>query len=213
MGRSVASTVLGAVVALALTVSFAAAAPPDVSTLVLQPSQVGKGYTIQRPAGGVGLGVPTLDLCRIAYPSEKLRQARVQVVYVPATSAVPAVSNEVVAYAPGGAAQALREVAAAPGRCPRKPVLEDGATVTYRVTRAAGTGLPRGAVVVVAQVVARSNGQVRRLDATLVYFRKGDTLSAVYVYGGTPAGRTALARSASAASAAKLAQSVGGQAA
>ena len=54
-------------------------------------------------------GEVTLDFCDAKYPSESLRTARYQVAYDKKGDAFSA-SNEVVAYKPGGAKQALTEV-------------------------------------------------------------------------------------------------------
>jgi hypothetical protein len=198
---------------LALVAGVAATAAPaaqDVGALVLDARQVGKGYVLQKPQGGAGLAAPTLDLCSIDYPSERRRTARAQVVYRPPVGA-SAVSNEVVTYAAGGAGQALREVGSAPARCPRKPVTVNGVQVTYRVSRLAAAGLPSGAVALSVTVGAKSAQVDETLEATIVYVRKGDTLSGIYVYGGPPAARLALATTLAATSLGRLSQSVGGQ--
>jgi hypothetical protein len=61
-------------------------------------------------------GQVTLDLCGYTFHTEALRLARLQVTYTRAGA--PLISNEVVAYKPGGAASALREVRAAIAHCP-----------------------------------------------------------------------------------------------
>ena len=67
--------------ALALAaVAVAPAATPDVSHLVLQPTQVGKGYVTMKQAGGnLVKGQVTLNLCGTGYPSERFRTTRLQV--------------------------------------------------------------------------------------------------------------------------------------
>ena len=62
-------------------------------------------------------GQVTLDLCSADFPSEELRLARHQVAFDVDHS--HGVSNEVVAYEPGGVEQALGELRAAIRRCPR----------------------------------------------------------------------------------------------
>ena len=194
-----------------LTASTAGAAQ-DLSALVLDAGQVGKGYTMQRPAGGSGTTVPTLDLCGLSYPSEGKRRTRLQVIYG-AKTAVPGVSNEVVEYAAGGAAQAMKEAAGAAARCPKKPVTQGATSYTYAVSRLDGAGFPAGSVAISVKVTATQGGKSSSLEAIIVYVRKGDTLSGVYVYGGSASARASLAKKLGAASASRISQSVGGQAA
>jgi hypothetical protein len=61
-------------------------------------------------------GSVTMDLCSASFPSEGLRLARHQVAF--AISDTRAVSNEVVAYEPGGVEQALAELRSAMRHCP-----------------------------------------------------------------------------------------------
>src|SRR3954452_24224391 len=96
-----------AAVALAGTASTAL----DLRTVILKPAQVGKGYILVARNDGFGVkSAPTLDLCgRKGYTSEKLRSDRLQVNYLKQNTAL-GLSNEVVAYKPGGAKKALGEV-------------------------------------------------------------------------------------------------------
>ena len=66
-------------------------------------------------------GQVTLDFCGGGYPSEALRLRRFQTIYANQAGGAQ-LSNEVVRYAPGGARQALREVARRVRTCPRTPV-------------------------------------------------------------------------------------------
>ena len=87
---------------------------PILNRLVLKGPQVGAGYKlVQRPDGHGARGYVTLDMCGFVFPSENLRTDRLQVNYKRAGTAVE-LSNEVVSYRPGGAAQSLQEIG---GRC------------------------------------------------------------------------------------------------
>src|SRR2546428_10121314 len=109
-----------------------------LNDVVLRPAQVGAGYRLQQIPGGHQVrGQVTMDLCGYRFRSESLRTGRVQVAYVGASS-LPELSNEVVSYSPGGAAQALREVNAAVAACPHHAVASTVRGVpplTYEITR------------------------------------------------------------------------------
>src|ERR1700739_2731911 len=98
----------------AMLVALAAAAlisPANLSKLVLKPAAVGAGYVLVRRTDGQGTAQRTLDLCGTSnYGSEQLRSGRLQVDYLKPNAKL-ALSNEVVLYKSGGAAQAMREVA------------------------------------------------------------------------------------------------------
>jgi hypothetical protein len=79
-------------------------------SIVLRPSQLGSGFRERLlPYGNRVRGQVTLDLCGQTFASESLRRQRLQFVYA-APSSKTEVSNEVVRYAPGGAAQAYAEL-------------------------------------------------------------------------------------------------------
>jgi hypothetical protein len=202
--------VLAALSAVAGAVATSAAlAAPDLRSLVLSSDQVGRGYVLQTSADGVGLGAPTLDVCALSFPSESRRLDRIQVGYS-TSGAAPAVSNEVVQYRVGGAAQALREAAAVARQCRERTVKgSDGATVTYRVRRLEPRGLPAGSVALSLVATATSGKTRKTIQAVAVYVRSGDTLSGVYAYGGKQEARIALVLRLAAASQTKLAQGVG----
>src|SRR3954462_12911788 len=96
---------------------------PDGGKLILQPAQIGSGYVMLNRKDGSGVkGTVTLDLCgRTGYPSEQLRTARLQVNYLKNGSVI-GLSNEVVQYRAGGAAQAMREVVSHALNCPSTPI-------------------------------------------------------------------------------------------
>jgi hypothetical protein len=192
-------------VAVALATGAAQARTGSVLTrVVLRPSQVGPGYRLQQRPDGHGVrGLVTLDLCGFTFPSEFLRRARLQVDYVRRGAAVQ-LSNEVVTYRPGGAQQALREVAYAARHCPRHPV---GSTVagvpklTYRIGWIHDRRLLPGAVALRVRASGMQNGK-RVVETTLgVYQVRQNVLSAVYTFGRSirtqlPVGLHAAAQSA-----------------
>src|SRR5438552_9988312 len=103
------------------------AATPNVIKMLLRPdTQVGQGYNLVARKDGFGVnGTVTLDLCgRTGYSSEKLRVSRIQVNYLKAGDPrrTLGLSNEVVAYKPGGAKQAMREVLEHAVNCPHTPI-------------------------------------------------------------------------------------------
>src|SRR5438552_1471956 len=100
---------IAGIAALAFAASAAAATTPKIARAILVPAQVGKGYVLVTRNDGFGLKARILDLCGTKnYPSEKLRVTRLQVHYLKLGSKL-GLSNEVVTYKPGGAAQAMRE--------------------------------------------------------------------------------------------------------
>ena len=156
-----------------------------LGSIVLRASQVGSGYRLsQIPGGQLVQGETTLDLCGFTYPSESLRTARLQVAYrAPGTSLE--LSNEVVGYRPGGAAQALREVTHAAGSCPRGPIKTSSGDVTVRVQRFRDARLLPGSLALVVHESGTINGQRRSVAGVVVYQVYGDILSGVYADGGT----------------------------
>ena len=113
---------VGVIASGALAADVKVAETPNLAKLLLTPSQVGPGYRlVQRPDGHGVKGIVTLDMCGYRFASEKLRTNRLQVNYVhPGTSVT--LSNEIVTYQPGGATQALEEVAYAASHCPTAPL-------------------------------------------------------------------------------------------
>jgi hypothetical protein len=176
------------------------AGAPDVSKLVLTPTQVGTGYVLLHRADGSGVtNTVTLDLCgRKGYPSEKLRTARLQVNYAAKAKSL-GLSNEVVVYRPGGAAQALREVAHHAATCPNSPIStgEPGLPpLRFTITRISDPRLLRGYVAVrirvrgTVKLKVKGKLQAQKVDQTsyAVYQRRGNVLSGTYSYGpNTPA--------------------------
>jgi len=184
----------------ALAALLTATGTPNVNKLVLSPSQVGSGYVLQHRQDGSGVrGTVTMDLCgRKGYPSEKLRTARLQVNYAAQGNPL-GLSNEVVAYRGGGAAQAIREAAHHAASCPNRPIDsgEPGLPpLRFTISRITDTHLLKGYLAVKIRVRGtvklkiKGKVQSRKVDQTsyAVYQRLGDVLSGTYSYGpNTPA--------------------------
>jgi hypothetical protein len=175
--------------------------------ILLRAPQVGAGYRrTEIPGGRLVQGEVTLDLCGARFPSEALRTARAQVVYKAAGTSL-GVSNEVVGYRSGGAAQALREVTNAADHCPRGPVgsATPGVTqVTYRLQRIHDARLLPGSLALAVHASGTVNGAHRSVTQVVVYQVRGNVLSAVYAFGGSVAKMRTLALAAAAQSAANL---------
>lgn len=175
--------------------------------VVLKPAQVGAGYRLQVfPDGDHVDGQVTLDLCGFTFRSERLRTSRIQIAYVKPGAPLQ-LSNEVVTYERGGARMALGELRKAVKSCPHQAVtgpVKGVGPVRYRVTRIHGAGVPAGALALHVRIVGKINGRPADLRATFVYQIRGDTLSAVYAYGGNAESRRRLALHAAAASARNL---------
>jgi hypothetical protein len=170
------------VAALALAV-VALASQPNPAKLVLKPSSVAPGYVMAQPPDGKGKAQRTLDLCGTKnYPSEALRTARLQVDYG-TPHAKLLLSNEVVVYKGGGAAQAMREVAQHAKNCPTKAIAIEGEPpLRYRFTRIADPKLLRGALAFRMDVSGTVKGKRVHGVHFVVYQRLGSVLSGVYTY-------------------------------
>jgi hypothetical protein len=163
------------------------ATSPDVSKLVLTPAQVGDGYVmLQRPDGRGVKNTVTLNVCGMArsYPSESLRLARLQVNYLKQKTTL-GLSNEVVTYKAGGAAQAMRELLDHVARCPHTPIITDTSLppLTYRITRVKASKLLSGAVALRVRVTGKVNGKKVDQTSYAIYQRLGNVLSGTYSFG------------------------------
>jgi hypothetical protein len=195
------------IVAVALAI---AVAQPNLSKLVLKPTQVGAGFVMQQRPDGHGTKQRTLDLCGTSnYPSEKLRTARLQVNYLEPT-ATYAVSNEVVTYKAGGAAQAMRELVQHAAHCPNKPIKAEGVTATFRITRITDSKLLKGYLAVQIRTTGVVNGKRKTVTNYAVYQRVGNVLSGVYSYGAATPAQELLCLHAAEASARNLRNGAGG---
>jgi hypothetical protein len=171
---------------LAIAVSALAGTTPSVEKLILQPTQVGKGYMLGQRADGNGVkGTVTLDLCgRTGYRSEAMRATRLQVDYLKSATA-PGLSNEVVTYKPGGAELAMREVIRHALNCPSKPIVTDPSLppLRFTITRIKVPKLLEGYLAVRVRVTGTVKG--KKIDQTsyAAYQRRGNVLSGVYSFG------------------------------
>ena len=166
--------------------SFHLVPAPDLSHVVLSQKQVGPGYKVGNfPFGSSFIGEPTLDLCAASYPSETQRTARLQVRYSHKGGGVD-VSNEVVRYASGGAAQALKEVGAVAQACAAKSAVITNGTLkeTYSVSPLQDPKLPAGAVVVKLTITVSKGKQHQTQTGVAIYQIMGDTLSGIYAFVG-----------------------------
>jgi hypothetical protein len=177
---------LGAAAALVLAASATAASTPTVAKVVLLPSQVGKGYVLVTRSDGYGLKTRTLDLCGTKnYASESLRTSRLQVNYLK-LKATLGLSNEVVTYKPGGAAQAMREVISHAVNCPRgkvDPGEDNLPPLVFTITRLKDSHLLKGYLAVRIRVTGKlRNGKHVDETSYAVYQRSGNVLSGVYSF-------------------------------
>ena len=180
---------------LALT-ALMASGTPNVAKLILKPAQVGPGYVLIRRSDGNGVvNTVTLDLCgRGGYPSEGLRATRLQVNYLKPRSPIW-ISNEVVTYRPGGAVQAMREVAQHADHCPTHPIDSGEAglpKLLFTITRIHDSRLLTGAVAVKVRVRGTVKGKTVDQISYGVYQRFGNVLSGTYSFAigpNTPAQR------------------------
>jgi hypothetical protein len=171
---------------LAIAVAAVAGAP-DVQKLLLQPAQVGKGYSVYQRKDGAGVkGTITLDVCGLnGYTSEKLRTTRLQVNYLK-TAKDPGLSNEVVTYKPGGAELAMREVLQHTQNCPRTPIKTSDPTLPplrFTITQLKDPNLLKGYLAVRVRVRGTVNGKKVDQISYSAYQRYGNVLSAVYSFG------------------------------
>lgn len=173
---------MGMVAAVALA-AVALTAQPNLAKLVLKPSAVGSGYVLLQRSDGKGTAQRTLDLCGTKnYASEALRTDRLQVDYLK-QGAKLALSNEVVTYKAGGAAQAMREVAQHASTCPNKPIAFEGQPpLTYRITHIVDSKLLKGYVALRIDVTGTIKGKHVSAIRFAVYQRFGNLLSGVYSY-------------------------------
>ena len=160
---------------------------PDVTKLILTPAQVGSGYVLLQRRDGFGVtNTVTMDLCgRTGYRSEALRTARLQVNYLKSRSTL-GLSNEVVVYRKGGAAQAIREAIHHAQTCPTKPILSGDPTLPplrFTITRLTSSKLLQGYLAVRVRVTGTVRGKHVDQTSYAVYQRLGNVLSGTYSFG------------------------------
>ena len=185
-----------------------------LNKVVLKASQVGAGYKLTViPGGTLVQGEATLDFCQLTYPSEALRNARLQVVYTGKGKTLTA-SNEVVTYQPGGAQQALREAAAGEARCPNGPVTKNlpaGVTRFVRkTTLIKDPHLPAGSVAFTETDTGIQKGKPFTSTSVAIYQVRGNVLSGVYTASNGATVPLAFVENAANASAANLKRYVAG---
>lgn len=170
-----------------LVVAALMASPaPDVTKLILTPAQVGPGYVLLQRRDGFGVtNTVTMDLCGLkGYPSESLRKSRLQVNYLKNRSTL-GLSNEVVVYKSGGAAQAMREVVHHALTCPTKPIVSDPTLppLRFTITRLSSSKLLQGYLAVRVRVRGTVSGKHVDETSYAVYQRLGNVLSGTYSFG------------------------------
>jgi hypothetical protein len=162
---------------------------------------------LPRDGTSVSKTAVTLNICgRAGYPSEALRTMRLQVDYLKKKSPI-GISNELVNYRAGGAAQAMGEVAKHADTCPNHPIQtgEPGLPpLRFTITRITDSNLLKGylAIKVRAQGVVKG----KQVDQTsyAVYQRLGNVLSGTYSFGANTPAQRALALHAAEQSARNL---------
>jgi hypothetical protein len=160
------------------------AGTPNVAKLILKPAQVGPGYVLFHMVGGSGVtNSVTLNLCgRTGYPSERERVTRLQVTYLKKKGTI-GISNEVVTYRPGGAAQAMREATRHAETCPHHPIDTGQAglpNLLVTITRIHDAKLLKGALAVEERTRGTVKGKRYDQISYAVYQRRGNVLSAMY---------------------------------
>jgi hypothetical protein len=185
--RLIRATAAAAVVlALGLAAGANAATGLDLNKVILAPGQVGSAFQLLQRTDEHGLETRTLDLCGITnYPSESLRLTRMQVNYGAIGNDL-SLSNEVVTYKAGGAAQAMRELAEHADHCPKTPVapgVQGLPPLRFTVTRLVDIKLLPGYVAVRVRVTGTVGGKHVDQTSYAVYQRFGNVLSGVYSNG------------------------------
>jgi hypothetical protein len=175
------------------SIAFAGAAKQSpaqraVERVVLRAAQVGPGsITREIPQGRELAGISTLDLCGARFASEKMRVARVQLSWIRNTGGAPFLSNEVVAYKPGGAAQAMRELRAAIKACPKgfvKSTIPGAGMIKNQFDPIKGRDFVENSIGVIDHITEKvSKKKTLKFDSLLVYQVRGNVLSAVYAFG------------------------------
>jgi hypothetical protein len=167
-----------------LAVALVAAAPVDVTKLILKPAQVGHGYVMLGRKDGAGTKQVTLDLCgRTGYPSEAKRIGRLQVDYLKQGSNL-GLSNEIVVYKEGAAAQAMHEVVHHAATCPKTAVKADPTLppLHFTITRIKVPKLLPGSLAVRVRVRGTVKGKHYDQVSYAVYQRLGNVLSGTYSF-------------------------------
>ena len=156
---------------------------PLLANLIVSNADVAPTLTVSGLPGGNTLGVPTLDLCNGAYPSEAQRTARLQVAAVDRQGDT-AMSTEAVLYSSGaGTAAAFSQLKTAAAACPDKPVDSPVGqpTVTTRFGPAPDGAWPRvPGVERLAFEFDSISTSGESTHSVAVYLRRGRALLGVY---------------------------------
>jgi hypothetical protein len=135
------------------------------------------------PAGNQVSGEPTLDLCNGNFPSESLRQSRLQVAAVDAQGNAP-ISTEAVAYTDAAAtSQAFSELQQVTKNCPATPVQSQvgDPTVATKFNPAPDRSWPTVAGVDrLAYDFTTTDTQGQTQHSVAVYLRRGRVLLGLY---------------------------------
>jgi hypothetical protein len=158
-----------------------------VERAVLRAAEVGPGSIVRQiPNGSVVQGQVTLDLCGFKFRSEGLRTARLQVSFIKDTGGGPFLSNEVVAYKPGGAAKAMRELRTAVAHCPTgfvKSTIPGAGLIKNSFHPIKSDKFLPGAVGLIDHITEKVGKKTLRFDSLMVYQARGNVLSGVYSFG------------------------------
>src|SRR4051812_1414561 len=171
----------------ALASAVGSSAQKKIDRVVLRAAQLGPGsITREIPNGRDVAGQVTLDLCGFKFRSESLRVARVQLSYIRNTGGGPFLSNEVVAYKPGGAAKAMRELRSAVATCPKgfvKSTVPGAGLIRNRFGSIKSSKFLPGSVGLIDHITEKVKKKTLHFDSLLVYQARGNVLSGVYSFG------------------------------
>jgi hypothetical protein len=152
-------------------------------SLIVVPADVSATSDVGLLPGGDGLGQPTLDLCNGTYPSEDLREARLQDVVVDAQGLVT-LSTEAVLYRDAaGADQALAELRAVTAACPTEAVPDPvtGAKATTHFNPPPDGDWPQTDTVTrLAFDLTSTDANGQTTHSIAVYLQRGRVLLGVY---------------------------------
>ena len=161
-----------------------------LSRIVVQQSDVDTSRVVLLIPNGNLLTEPTLDLCNGAYPSERLRTARLQVADVDAsTTSHMSLSTEAVLYRNAAASeQAFAELRRVSASCPHAPVVSPvgegtAQTVFKKPPDASWPQVPtvtRQAYSFVSTTAATATQPASTTPQVAVYLRRGRALLGMY---------------------------------
>ena len=160
------------------------ARPSSLSALLVQPRDTTAALSVHLLPGGDQVdGQPTLDLCNGTFPSESLREARLQDVALD-TSGAAILSTEAVLYRDAAATkQAFQELRSVAAACPKGPVSSPVSGSTFATTFHKP---PDGAWPNTASVereafsLTMTDQKGASADSVAVYLRRGRVLLGVY---------------------------------